>query len=91
MADAASLKDVPSDFGEYFLPYKPCLRQRIQARKFSNESYISKLQLFHGRDGDIDVKSVVFRSQRKNDDGHMVNMSIGRSCVSNAICSCKAG
>ena len=91
MADVVRLCDLPEGFGEHFMPHKSSLRQRIQAKKFCNESYIHTVKLFRGNDGEIDVKAVVYRSQRKNDDGHNINISVGREQLTDAICSCKAG
>ncbi|WAR04066.1 hypothetical protein MAR_010624 [Mya arenaria] len=46
MAASRSLHCLPSDFGESFLPYLPTLRQRIQGRKYENESYFVSVNVF---------------------------------------------
>ena len=88
---AARLRDLPSDFGEQFLPNKPSLRKRIQARKYANECYIKSVTLFKGIDDAVDVKSAVFRSQRKSEKPHNINMAIGSRGINDAHCTCKAG
>jgi hypothetical protein len=84
------LSDIPDDFGEHFLPYRCSLRQRIQGRKFANESYIDSVRIFRGNNDEIDVKSRIFRSQRKGEDPHTVNFSMSKTAITIAHCSCKA-
>ena len=48
MADVVQLCDLPDRFGEHFMPHKSLLRQRIQAKKFCNESFIHTVKLFRG-------------------------------------------
>ena len=63
MADAIRLSALVENFDEHFLPYKPTLRQRIRGKKFSNESYIARVQLFKSCDDEIHIKAGVYRSQ----------------------------
>ena len=88
---AARLRNLPCDFGEQFLPFKASLRRRIQSRRYANESYIASVSLFHGNNGTIDVKSAVFRSQRKSEKPHVINMTVTERTISDAHCTCKAG
>ena len=90
MADSVRLCELPDDFGECFLPYRATLRQRVQAKKYSNESYVTYVKLFRG-DGSIHMKAGVFRSQRKGEDPHRVTLEIGEQTILEAHCTCQAG
>jgi len=59
------LTDIPIDFGKQYLPYKTTLRQRQQAKAFSKGSYVSDVKIIKESDKRTDVKSRVYRSQRK--------------------------
>lgn len=91
MADAVSLNALPSTFGEHYLPYKCSLRQHIQARKFAKESYISSVTLYRAIGGGVDVKSIMYHGQRKNDAPHVINITVNDTSISDAHCTCKAG
>jgi len=45
---AACLTDLPTNFGEPLMPKESLLWQRIQARRYANESYIHSVRLTFG-------------------------------------------
>ena len=76
MADVISLSDLPGTyivytsldlptyFGEHFLPYKCSLRQRMLARRFANESYLQTVKLYRGDNGDVDAKATAYPARK---------------------------
>ena len=93
MATALSLKSLPGDFGEHFLPYKPSLRQRIQGRRFAKECYTDSVSIYQDSVNIISVKSQIFHSQRKTVAAHKTTITIDtdKSTITEAFCTCKAG
>uniref|UniRef100_A0A8W8NYL0 Uncharacterized protein n=1 Tax=Magallana gigas TaxID=29159 RepID=A0A8W8NYL0_MAGGI len=94
MAGQISLKDVPDDFSQSFLNYKPTLRQKQRAVAFVKDAYIKSVNIFRGEnENSIQMTAKIFRSQRKSEDPHRVNLDVnitGKSFY-NAHCNCKAG
>lgn len=94
MAGEISLKDVPDDFSQSLLNYKPSLRQKQRAVAFVKDSYKKSVKFFKGEhENDIQINAKVFRSQRKSEDPHRVNLHVdvtGKT-FNDAHCSCKAG
>uniref|UniRef100_A0A8W8P3K5 Uncharacterized protein n=1 Tax=Magallana gigas TaxID=29159 RepID=A0A8W8P3K5_MAGGI len=88
------LKDVPDDFSQSFLNYKPTLRQKQRAVAFVKDAYIKSVKMFRGEnENSIQITAKIFRSQRKSEYPHRVNLDVnitGKS-FNDAHCSCKAG
>ena len=96
MADTATFKDVPDDISPSYLPYTPTLRQKQRAISFVKASYIKSLtfsKLITNHTETISVSARVYRSQKKSEEPHKVNLDIKTKerIVADAYCSCKAG
>ena len=93
MAVALYLKDIPDDFSASYLTYTPSLRQKQKATGFMKDSYVTSMRFYSVGEENIQVKARVFRSQRKTEEPHQVNLDINVSLhkLDDAHCSCKAG
>ena len=93
MAKTASLSDVPADISDQYLPYIPTLRQRQKAHAFSKGHYLHSIKLFRNEEEIIDIEAKMYRSQRKSEEPHQINMSLDKGKCEETIlnCSCKAG
>lgn len=52
MAGEISLRDVPDDFSQSFLNYKPTLRQKQRTVAFVKDAYIKSVKIFRGENED---------------------------------------
>ncbi|XP_022312022.2 uncharacterized protein LOC111117245 [Crassostrea virginica] len=93
MADVASLDDIPGNFSPSYLPYSPTLRQKQRAIAFVKDCYVKDAYIYLSSKDTIQIKSQVFRSQRKSEEPHKVNIDLLKTnnTISDAHCSCKAG
>lgn len=94
MSSVGQLVDIPSDLSDAYLPYKPTLRQRQKAYAFSKNSYVQKISITVGENsGESHVSAKIFRSQRKTEAPHTVNMTVNSltKTLTEGHCSCKAG
>ena len=91
MAAKPKLTDLPDTFSVNFWPTNLTLRQRIRAKSFATEKYISDVSLESGDGGQITINGKIFRSQSKSSDPHTVTFTVDREKVTDAQCSCKAG
>lgn len=77
MAGEISLMDVPDDFSQSFLNNKPTLRQKQRAVAFVKDAYIKSVKIFRGEnENSIQITAKIFRSQRKSEDPHRVNLDV---------------
>ncbi|VDI42283.1 Hypothetical predicted protein [Mytilus galloprovincialis] len=93
MADILQLQDVPDDFSASYLVYLPTLRQKQRATAFVKDSYVKSVSIFRAGNERIAIKSNVYRSQRKSEDPHTINLDVNETTrkLEDAHCSCKAG
>ncbi|KAJ8313308.1 hypothetical protein KUTeg_009094 [Tegillarca granosa] len=87
------LCDLPNDISQQYLPYTTTLRQRQKAHAFSRNGYVHKVKLSRNENDVIDISAKVYRSQRKSETPHNINMTVN-SCtktITEGFCSCKSG
>ena len=90
--DTVELRDVPDDFAAKYLPYEPTLRQKQRANAFNKGSYLHSLKIFKDASKNICLSGKIYRSMRKSDPPHQVNIDINctEKKVTEAHCDCKA-
>lgn len=96
MADAnttGELRDIPDDFSAKYLPYDLTLRQKQRANAFNKGSYLHSLKIFNHSDNSVCLTGKIYRSMRKSDPPHIVNIDIDKQNkkIKEAHCDCKAG
>ncbi|VDI40315.1 Hypothetical predicted protein [Mytilus galloprovincialis] len=93
MADILQLQDIPDDFSASYLVYLPTLRQKQRATAFVKDSYVKSVSIFRAGNERIAIKSNVYRSQRKSENPHTINLDVNETTrkLEDAHCSCKAG
>lgn len=93
MARIMSLKDIPDDFSASYMLHTPSLRQKQRAVAFMKDSYVKSVKLYAQERENMLIKAEVYRSQRKTEDPHKINIDVnfdGKK-LDDAHCSCKAG
>ena len=90
---AATLEDLPHDFGDGYIPFFVPLRQRTQASRFAREKYCKEVS-FKLKDGDnVFVNGHVYPSQRKHDRPHQTSFVVDKQnqVITEYTCSCQIG
>lgn len=94
MAGEINLTSIPSDISlDYFKNTSISKRAKERGYNYFMNSYVHALKLYKSSDESIDIAAKCFRSMRKSEAPHKINMTITitTSSITESHCSCKAG
>ncbi|XP_062585783.1 uncharacterized protein LOC134247430 [Saccostrea cucullata] len=92
MAGEINLDFIPSDISlDYFKNIVLSKRSKERGYNFFINGYINALKLFKSNDTSVDISAKCFRSMRKSEAPHKINMTITTSAITESLCTCKAG
>ncbi|XP_052704544.1 uncharacterized protein LOC128180458 [Crassostrea angulata] len=94
MAGEINLTSIPLDISlDYFKNTSISKRAKERGYNYFMNSYAHALNLYKSSDESIDIAAKCFRSMRKSEAPHKINMTITitTSSISESHCSCKAG
>ncbi|KAJ8306827.1 hypothetical protein KUTeg_008811 [Tegillarca granosa] len=89
----AKLSDLPDNFA-FAKTHQVSLKSRQQGYRYFAEGYIHKVSLFFlENESNLEISAKCFRSQRKSEKPHSVNIEINKALgeIVDAYCTCQAG